>query len=79
MAGNRLFAGALLVLTLTLGAVPSPSVASTVPPTNITTPEILTATVLAAPSCMRWMVLGTCFWLSCSLCCTDRDPKRSVR
>ncbi len=67
MAGNRLFAGALLVLTLTLGAVPSPSVASTVPPTNITTPEILTATVLAAPSCMRWMVLGTCFWLSCSL------------
>ena len=33
---------------------------------SITTPEIIDRSVQAAPSCMRWMPVGTCFWLRCS-------------
>ncbi len=58
---------ASLLLAFSLGGVARPAAASTVPPSDITTPEILAATVSALPSCLRWMPLGTCFWLSCSL------------
>ena len=33
---------------------------------SITTPEITALAVQAAPSCMRWMPVGACFWLRCS-------------
>ncbi|MEW8027665.1 MAG: TIGR03756 family integrating conjugative element protein [Candidatus Thiodiazotropha sp.] len=31
-----------------------------------TTPQIVAQTTTAALSCMRWMPIGTCFWLRCS-------------
>ena len=31
-----------------------------------TTPQIVAQTTTAAFSCMRWMPIGTCFWLRCS-------------
>lgn len=34
---------------------------------TITTPQIVTQTSTAALSCMRWMPVGICFWLKCSL------------
>jgi hypothetical protein len=34
---------------------------------TITTPEIVAQTTRAALSCMRWMPVGMCFWLRCSL------------
>jgi len=34
---------------------------------SITTPEIVAKTTAAAFTCMRWMPIGTCFWLRCSL------------
>ena len=34
---------------------------------TITTPQILVQTTAAALSCMRWMPVGICFWLRCSL------------
>lgn len=34
---------------------------------SITTPEIVAKTTAAALSCMRWMPVGICFWLRCSL------------
>lgn len=33
----------------------------------ITTPQIVAQTSTAALSCMRWMPVGVCFWLRCSL------------
>ena len=33
----------------------------------ITTPQIIAQTTGAALSCMRWMPVGICFWLRCSL------------
>jgi integrating conjugative element protein (TIGR03756 family) len=58
---------AMLLLAVTLGGTPRPAPAFDVPPTNITTPEILAGTVAAIPSCLRWMPIGVCFWLRCSL------------
>ena len=34
---------------------------------TITTPEIIAQTTSAALSCMRWMPVGMCFWLRCSI------------
>ena len=34
---------------------------------TITTPEIITQTTSASLSCMRWMPVGMCFWLRCSI------------
>ena len=33
---------------------------------SINTAQILARTTTAAPSCMQWMPIGTCFWLRCS-------------
>jgi integrating conjugative element protein (TIGR03756 family) len=59
-------AGVALLLAAGLGA-PQPATAFDAPATDITTPEILAHTVAAIPSCLRWMPIGVCFWLSCSL------------
>ena len=34
---------------------------------TITTPQVIAQTTSAALSCMRWMPVGICFWLRCSL------------
>jgi len=33
---------------------------------SINTSQILARTTAAAPSCMQWMTIGTCFWLRCT-------------
>jgi len=33
---------------------------------HTTTPQIVAQTITAAPSCVRWMPIGMCFWLRCS-------------
>ena len=33
---------------------------------SINTSQILARTTAAAPSCMQWMPIGTCFWLRCT-------------
>ncbi len=58
MTGQRVLSLALAALL----AMPWPGKAGT-----ITTPEIVAKTTAAAFSCMRWMPIGTCFWLRCSL------------
>ena len=49
------------LLTLML-SLPGPAISA-----SVTTPEILTQTTRAALACMRWMPVGVCFWLRCSL------------
>jgi len=44
---------------------------------SITTLEILTQTTAAAFTCMRWMPIGTCFWLRCTW--SSCDVKTSLK
>src|SRR5210317_1867226 len=55
----RLLVSPLLALLLLL---PVPGMAGT-----ISTADIVSQTTTAALSCMRWMPVGVCFWLHCSL------------
>lgn len=57
MTGQRVLSLALAALL----AMPLPGKAG-----SITTPEIVAKTTAAAFSCMKWMPIGTCFWLRCS-------------
>ena len=34
---------------------------------TITTPGIITTTVAGIPACMKWAIIGICFWLKCGL------------
>jgi len=51
---------AVFVLALLFQVVPTTHAA------NITTPEIIAQTTAATVACLRWMPVGTCFWLRCS-------------
>ena len=44
---------------------------------TITTPEIVAQTTSAALTCMRWMPVGICFWLRCSI--YECDVETSIK
>lgn len=67
-ARRAVTATATLLLAFGVAGVPRPA-----PAADIDTVQITAATAGAALTCMRWMPIGTCFWLSCGLTgCTVR-------
>ena len=44
---------------------------------TISTTEIVSQTTSAALSCMRWMPVGMCFWLRCSI--YECDVETSIK
>lgn len=51
-----------VALVLGIGFIPMATLAG-----SITTPGIIATTVAGIPACMKWAIIGICFWLKCSL------------
>ena len=61
MAAGQTVKNLFLILAMLWGASP------VVHPGSLTTSQIVARTSDAALACMRWMPVGVCFWLRCSL------------